>query len=975
MKKKLLAYLLSATMAVSAAAPCVTMTASATEDTSASVKTVQAAEDDSDDSEEVVNGPEISQVTNGTDWSGTEYVYLPQLDKYSDDAITEKYCSALIDSSAVSAGTAKVIVNDTEMIASWSDDHPELVYDFSYSDGLKLCTGAFKDGENKIVLKAPGFNDKEVIVNRADGVYTFVSQKDLGNGGGNTDKPTEDKIKDPTENGEYTLTFKAYEQGKDTESMIGSAFDQKAKLVVKDGELKISVLNTALMSFLLDFSIETDGTYPTAEAADYGKPDAKGEYSAKEYTMTIKNIDKTHEAAALVTAMGGQESDKGSYDKYTKADITFTSLAKGWKGYQKEIDDAGKLTGSELTESVLAKQYDTDGDGKMSDAEMAAISGELDLSACDLTDVSILSRLSDKVTTLNLSNNEISELPAGMLDNMTNLVNFYAEDNLIEDIPAGFFRNSRSIDWISLYGNKLKSVGKDDFAGLSKLTILDLGVNYIEKVEAGSFDDLTNITMIGLSENELTTLPDGLFKPMEKTMTYLGIDGNHMTRLPKAVSDAKALKSFYAHENGLTSITDVDFSGMKDLELVNLMHNSLTEIASGTFAKNDALISIDLYDNELKSLGTDVFSENARSNTMTKLDVRLNNMKVVDPAIRRLAQSFNKFYPQKSALGLTAEKDGADGFRWSQQMDPMDLVFWYDETNSDKKVECTSVDDYRAMLADNGWADKELSEVLDAKGYDWTVVTEVQKKNADGSFTTVSESEISDKADDKTGSYKASSGTFRVVKTVYSTLNSMTTLRYSAASAEVTVGAAKVAAPASVKAASAGYNKAKISWAKVKNANSYEVYKYDSKAKKHVKAGTTTGTSLTVKGLTAGSKYSFRVRAYNKADKVYSSWSKTVSVKPVPAKTSVKAKNLKGKKAQVSWKKVDGASGYKIYRAAGKGSYKAVKTVKSGKTVKFTNKSLKKGTVYKYKVKAYRTVKGKKIYGSYSSAASVKIKK
>lgn len=972
MKKKLLAYLLSATMAVSAAAPCVTMTASATEDTSAAVKTVQTAEDDS---EEVVNGPEISEVTSGKDWSGTEYVYLPQLDKYSDDANTKKYSQALIDSDAVSAGTAKVIVNDTEMIASWSDDHPELVYDFSYSDGLKLGTGAFKDGENKIVLKAPGFNDKEIIVDRADGVYTFVSQRDLGNGSGNTDKPSEDKIKDPTENGEYTLSFKAYEQGKDTESMIGSAFDQKAKLVVKDGEMKISVLNTALKDFLLDFSIETDGTYPASEAKDYGKPDAKGEYSAKEYTMTIKNIDQKHEAAALVTAMGGQESDKGSYDKYTKADITFTSLEKGWKGYQKDIDDAGKLTGSELTESVLAKQYDTDGDGKMSDNEMAAISGELDLSGCSLTDVSILSKLSDKVTTLNISNNEIPELPAGMLDNMTNLVNFYAEDNLIEDIPAGFFKNNKSLDWITLYGNKLKSIEKDDFAGLSKLTILDLGVNYIEKIADDSFADLTNIDMIGLSENELTDLPNGIFKPMGNTMTYLGIDGNRMTRLPKAVSDAKALKSLYAHENGMTSIADVDFSGMKNLELVNLMHNSLTGIASGTFAKNDALISIDLYDNELKSLSTDVFSENAKSSPMTKLDVRLNNMKVVDPAIIRLAQSFNKFYPQKSALGLKVEKDGADGLKWSQQMDPMDLVFWFDETNSDKKVECTSVDDYKAMLADNGWADKELSEVLDSKGYDWTVVTEVQKKNADGSFTTVSESEISDKADDRTGSYKASSGTFRVVKTVYSTLNSMTYLRYSAASDEVTVGAAKVAAPASVKAASAGYNKAKISWAKVKGASSYEVYKYDSKAKKYVKAGTATGTSLTVKGLTAGSKYSFKVRAYNKADKVYSGWSKTVRVTPVPAKTSVKAKNLKGKKAQVSWKKVDGASGYTVYRAAGKGSYKAVKTVKSGKTVKFTNKSLKKGTTYKYKVKAYRTVKGKKIYGSYSSAASVKIKK
>ena len=75
MKKKLLAYLLSATMAVTAAAPCVTMTVAATENTSVAMKTVQAAEDDS---EEVVNGPEISEVTSGTDYSGTAYVYLPQ---------------------------------------------------------------------------------------------------------------------------------------------------------------------------------------------------------------------------------------------------------------------------------------------------------------------------------------------------------------------------------------------------------------------------------------------------------------------------------------------------------------------------------------------------------------------------------------------------------------------------------------------------------------------------------------------------------------------------------------------------------------------------------------------------------------------------------------------------------------------------------------------------------------------------------
>ena len=120
--------------------------------------------------------------------------------------------------------------------------------------------------------------------------------------------------------------------------------------------------------------------------------------------MDIDDLTGSHKVAALVTAMGGQYSDIHHYDKYLKADLTFTSIEKGWEGYQKEIDDAGKVTGSELTQKVLVDLgYDTDNDGKISKEEVQAITGELDLSNQNLTDVSILKDLSDKVTTINLS--------------------------------------------------------------------------------------------------------------------------------------------------------------------------------------------------------------------------------------------------------------------------------------------------------------------------------------------------------------------------------------------------------------------------------------------------------------------------------------------------------------------------------------------------------------------------------------------
>lgn len=87
-------------------------------------------------------------------------------------------------------------------------------------------------------------------------------------------------------------------------------------------------------------------------------------------------------------------------------------------------------------------------------------------------------------------------------------------------------------------------------------------------------------------------------------------------------------------------------------------------------------------------------------------------------------------------------------------------------------------------------------------------------------------------------------------------------------------------------------------------------------------------------------------------------------------------KNTKGRKAVLKWKKVKNADGYVVYRATKKnGKYAAVKTINKGKTVTFTNKNLKKGKTYYYKIKAYKKVNGKKALGQFSAVKSVKIKK
>ena len=104
---------------------------------------------------------------------------------------------------------------------------------------------------------------------------------------------------------------------------------------------------------------------------------------------------------------------------------------------------------------------------------------------------------------------------------------------------------------------------------------------------------------------------------------------------------------------------------------------------------------------------------------------------------------------------------------------------------------------------------------------------------------------------------------------------------------------------------------------------------------------------------------------------------KTVKFKIVPGKVSIKGAKNSGKSAvTVSWKKVSGATGYEIYRSTRKSSgYKKVKTISKGSTLSYKNTKLKKGKTYYYKVRAYKKVNGKKVYGSYSSVKSVKVRK
>lgn len=116
----------------------------------------------------------------------------------------------------------------------------------------------------------------------------------------------------------------------------------------------------------------------------------------------------------------------------------------------------------------------------------------------------------------------------------------------------------------------------------------------------------------------------------------------------------------------------------------------------------------------------------------------------------------------------------------------------------------------------------------------------------------------------------------------------------------------------------------------------------------------------------SAANYSFLISADTAAPK------KTVKVQP-PAKTKMISVKAGKRKAVLRWKKVGSAKGYQIYRATKKkGNYKRIKTITKNKTVKFTNRKLKKGKRYYYKIRTYKIVGGKKYYSGFTKVRSVR---
>lgn len=249
-----------------------------------------------------------------------------------------------------------------------------------------------------------------------------------------------------------------------------------------------------------------------------------------------------------------------------------------------------------------------------------------------------------------------------------------------------------------------------------------------------------------------------------------------------------------------------------------------------------------------------------------------------------------------------------------------------------------------------------------------------------------------------------------------------------------TSGKLKAAKVGFTKVASASYDKLRLSWEPLSGVDGYQIYRATSKSGKYAKIETVKGASsatYTDTGRTCGTRYYYKLRAYKKIGRktVYSKYSTILSAYAKPAKVKVTdayapdgatisiavsfttVRGATDYEAQINQIKKNGKeTGFRNYTYNEEGRKCTLETYKqclakmkkmypsgyvtktymeNGKVIekkmtveKFTETMVGKNqvetelvqddSIYEFRVRAYRKVNGRKVYGSWSEPYTLK---
>ena len=200
---------------------------------------------------------------------------------------------------------------------------------------------------------------------------------------------------------------------------------------------------------------------------------------------------------------------------------------------------------------------------------------------------------------LDLSSNQIQELPSDLLANLPNLQVLRLRSNRLTAVrlPPAVFQ-LRELD---LSRNYLSGLGAADLSPCSSLTLLSLAHNQIESVHPAVFRNTSHLLVLDISHNRLATVPESL-KYLISLQT-LDIGANFITAFDESpLARMESLWRLQMPANLLRNISHTALASMKSLQILDMSANRIERIERGSFGRNPRLRAIRLDGNRLTEI-------------------------------------------------------------------------------------------------------------------------------------------------------------------------------------------------------------------------------------------------------------------------------------------------------------------------------------------------------------------------------------
>ncbi|XP_071945582.1 uncharacterized protein [Antedon mediterranea] len=341
-----------------------------------------------------------------------------------------------------------------------------------------------------------------------------------------------------------------------------------------------------------------------------------------------------------------------------------------------------------------------------------------------------------KLTSLKLSNNQISSIALGSFEGMAHLEELFLARNQLISLQDGIFSGLTSLKKLFLSSNNIKSIEDTVFNNLEELQTLDLSGNKLSTLSSNVFSELVKLrelylssncliqvpafldtmpilTELDLSKNMISLFPRNTLSKLTKlkilelssnnisfiernalyNMSFLEelyLDNNTITSLQpnilwgnqEEMSDLQALTIFDIHNNNITEILKDFMRHLPAIETLNLSGNQIQSIEPASFSAMNNLRSLLLRQNQLNYFDSDLFKDETamdikeckkEQKTFNYLqDINLSENKMVSAP----SANFFTMMPSLKYFELTENQLKCD-------CDILQIVYWFNSSKHD----------------------------------------------------------------------------------------------------------------------------------------------------------------------------------------------------------------------------------------------------------------------------------------------------